>query len=772
MNAPGRARRWVDNTRRKLTPTVAGWQGAALALYLFALLTAIAFFTVFVLQDFAWQKLPAFVVRIGTPILLGFAALATLAIVNRLPLVYRLPLFVFAPMAMLEITTGDDEESAVFAAVILLALSFIGGGIGVLQSAAWRPRQQFAALTVLGLGVLAAAVTFAAVFAPKDAANPLLDSYRADNRTLALPNPGLAGPYAVERLSYGSGNDRHRKAFAEDAGLVSRSVDGSRLIDNWDGITGWLRSSYWGFDASALPLQARVWYPAGTGPFPLVLVVHGNHGMEDFSDPGYAYLGELFASRGIILASVDENFLNSSLSSNVNPWSNRPGLQEENDLRGWLLLEHLRLWRDWNLKPGNPFHRKVDIERVALIGHSRGGEAVGIAAAFNQLERYPDDASVEFDFGFNLRGVIAIAPVYGQYKPRGRFTPISDINYFTIHGDMDGDVQSFEGMAQYSRVTFSDDPFRFRAGLYVLGANHGQFNTTWQNLDTSQFDAWTLDLAGIMDGEAQRDVARVYFSAFLEVVLHDRYEYLPIFRDARYAAEWLPDTFYLNQFSTSRDTTLADFEEDIDPATMSVAGGRIETAHLSKWYEVANELKYDDPDTHGAVYAWNRDYSDDIARLDFVFPPQDASLDGLIAVSLADAGVASLPDSHELPIRETTEKAAAAAPLDWTVELTDAAGVRVALPLSHDAPLYPRVKALPHRADFLDNADPSETLFRHFEFAVADFTAQDTAFNPAALVRLSFIFDRSTSGAIIMDDLTLAIPQTPEEGASDVIADN
>ena len=53
---------------------------------------------------------------------------------------------------------------------------------------------------------------------------------------------------------------------------------------------------------AALPLNARVWHPAGDGPFPLVLVVHGNHRMEDFSDPGYAYLGETLASRGFIVA--------------------------------------------------------------------------------------------------------------------------------------------------------------------------------------------------------------------------------------------------------------------------------------------------------------------------------------------------------------------------------------------------------------------------------------------------------------------------------------
>ena len=50
--------------------------------------------------------------------------------------------------------------------------------------------------------------------------------------------------------------------------------------------------------------------PRGDGPFPLALIVHGNHSMEDYSDPGYAYLGELLASRGIIMASVDENFIN------------------------------------------------------------------------------------------------------------------------------------------------------------------------------------------------------------------------------------------------------------------------------------------------------------------------------------------------------------------------------------------------------------------------------------------------------------------------------
>lgn len=82
-----------------------------------------------------------------------------------------------------------------------------------------------------------------------------------------------------------------------------------------------------------------------------------------------------------------------------------------------MLLKHLQVWKKWNLEEGNPFYGKVDMERIALIGHSRGGEAVGHAALFNRLPYYPDNANEVFDFNFNIRSVIAIAPVTGNTSP-------------------------------------------------------------------------------------------------------------------------------------------------------------------------------------------------------------------------------------------------------------------------------------------------------------------------------------------------------------------
>ena len=748
-----RAAAWFGRIRTTLTPPAHAWLGAAISVYILGTFVITFYFTVYFLQDFALQKLPAYVATVSFGVLVGAAGLLLAAAIMKLPAVFRIAVALIAPAILMSAIPGGPETAIPAGLALILLVSLVGGAVAVYRRDGIRPGAQKRTTAAMLVGVLGLVGAAYAVFSAKAPANPFLDDFALEDRTLDLPNPGLPGDREVLTLTYGSGKDRQRAEFGEGVDVVSRSVDGSKLIDNWDGLSGWLRSSYWGFGVTELPLQARVWYPSGEGPFPLVLVVHGNHSMEDYSDPGYDYLGELFASRGIILASVDENFINSSMSARVDLMAERPGLKEENDARGWLLLEHLAQWRDWNRQPGHRFNGMIDMDRVALIGHSRGGEAVGVAAAFNSLDRYPDDATVDFDFGFNLRGVIAIAPVYGQYQPRERPTPIKDVNYFTIHGDMDGDVQSFEGVAQYSRVGFSGEDFRFRSSLYVVGANHGQFNTTWENLDTSLYRAWALDLEGIMDGEAQRDVARVYFSAFMEVVLNDRDEYLPIFRDARYAARWLPDTFYINQFADSTEEAIIDFEEDIDPTTF--ASGRIETTNLSKWYETGNELKYDELDTHAMVVAWDDRFSEETARVDFLL--DDPRTGGKLIAAISAVDVGTLPDDFEAEDGENDEPGGGDEsdkdePLDWTIEVGYTNGMTESFPLSSDSGLYPLINAVPRRASFLDSTEPTEVLFRRFEFRLAP--QIDTA--PGAMRRISFVFDRSPKGAIIIDDISIS----------------
>ncbi|HVN04604.1 MAG TPA: hypothetical protein VMT86_09320, partial [Bryobacteraceae bacterium] len=308
---------------------------------------------------------------------------------------------------------------------------------------------------------------------------------------LAAANPADPGTYRVRTLFYGPGTDIRRPEYGAAVAIRTSTVDASAFFKDFRGWKRWARKKYWGFDFDKLPLNARVWYPDGPGPFPLVLIVHGNHNMAEFSDPGYAYLGELLASRGFILASIDENFLNSGLFHD--PPKQQP-------VRGWMLLEHLKLWREWNQTPGNPFHGKVDMAHIALMGHSRGGEAAATAAAFNRMQYCPDDANIRFDYGFGIQSVVAIAPAEGQYKPAGRSRWIEDVSYLTLQGSHDADVSSFMGSQQWEHVRYSRPGPWFKAELYAYRANHGQFNTAWGRTDAGLPLSWLLNLKPLMTG--------------------------------------------------------------------------------------------------------------------------------------------------------------------------------------------------------------------------------------------------------------------------------
>jgi len=387
---------------------------------------------------------------------------------------------------------------------------------------------------------------------------------------LDAPSPLEAGPFEVGSLFYGSGTDKNRPEYRDSVAFRTARVDASKLVSL--GGSAKSRNEYWGFKPDSFPLNARVWYPRGEGPFPLVLVAHGNHNMKDFSDPGYEYLGRHLAGRGFIMASLDMNFING-------------GIGGENDGRGWLFLKHIEAFDGFNTDPENPFYGLVDMENIGIIGHSRGGEAVGHAAAFNHLTHYPDDATMTWEFGYPIKAVIAIAPVDGQYRPTSRLAPVENVNYLVFHGTHDGDVSSYSGLRTYKRIRFTDGKPHFKASVYVHRANHGQWNTVWGPHDRGPRSARSLDLRGLLEGEEQRQFALVYVTAFLESSLMGRKDLLPLFRDHRVAAGWLPKTMYITQFEESSFRPLATFEEDIDVTSGSVVGVRIRGDSLAMWKE-------------------------------------------------------------------------------------------------------------------------------------------------------------------------------------------
>jgi dienelactone hydrolase len=590
---------------------------------------------------------------------------------------------------------------------------------------------------------------------------------------LNAPNPAQPGTFAVKRMFYGHGTDKNRAEFRDSVTIKTKTVDMSKFVSA-DAPVAKDRKEYWGFDFKQFPINARVWYPDGAGPFPLVLIVHGNHNMKDYSDPGYGYLGELMASRGYIFASVDMNFING-------------GLRGENDGRGILLLEHLKVWKGFNEEAGNPFQGKVDFNQIALIGHSRGGEAVAHAAAFNRLSRYPDDANVKLDYGFPLKSIIAIAPVDGQYKPSEKFQPVENVNYLVFHGSHDGDVSVFHGLRQYQRVKFTDGQPHFKAAVYVYRANHGQWNSVWNNHDNGPRSGRILDLRGLLAPEEQREFGKLYISAFLDATLKSDKRYLPLFRDHRVAGQWLPKTMYVTRFEDSNFRSVADFENDVDVQSGSAAGIALRGDSLQTWKEglltyrsAARAGGTSDPQNNYAVWlGWNNriagadttrrgppatytvSVSDEAAR--------SLSIDGNTTFAFLLAATDAKPGPRQPPVRDTTKKDPKAktppAPkppkagedtttIQIMLEAEDANGRTARVLLNEYGAIRRPLSVKVLRVEGMDKknfATTYEIVLQSFSVPLRDF--RGAGFDPARLRSIRFVFEPTVAGTVIVDEI-------------------
>ena len=747
-----RVKQFVGYVRQAIKPTEPAWRSATIAIAVFWLLFLVFHSIPLLITDFTFEKLIGFLTVVIALVLGGIAAVLALRFANSLPLRFTLTLLIPAPLIMLSLGVFGTKGTLVLYGAGLVSIIFIAGSIGTLLSEGLRPATQKVNAIVLLTGLVGISISIYMVFIRYEDPNPLLQSYQLADRTLDLPDPSERGSHKVGYTTYGSGEDPHRTEYSTEVGFQSESVDASKLIDNWEKLVGWSRSSYWGFGPDALPVQGRVWYPVDDGPFPLVLIVHGNHTMEDYSDTGYGYLGELLASRGYIVVSVDENFLNSSIGDFINPLE--PRIKEENDARGWLLLEHLKQWRDWNQQEDHLFSGKVDINNISLIGHSRGGEAVAIASYFNDLSYYPDDATLSFGYHFEIKSVIAIAPVDGQYKPRERGTPVRGTSYFSIHGSMDGDVSSFMGLTQFNRVELSNKD-QIAATLYIFGANHGQFNTSWGNADA--LIDWALNKDAIMPEEDQRQIARVYFSALLDMVHRGKHQYLPLFRDAAYGASWLPDTYYVNNIREYNTEWLLNFEEDGDPGTSSHPG-IVQTENLSRWFESWHSLKWEPLETHVVTLAWDKEFSADASYTVTFDEPMEFIKGDALVFSVSQGTGSTMPDGHEANGEESAETDDEEVtsnkdpePLNWTIVIADSDDNELQVQLASVRQLYPQVKEDTLKPQFAYGSPQSEIVLQHFQFPYSSFENAG-AFN-GQLSRVEFRFDDSPKGIIVLDDL-------------------
>jgi dienelactone hydrolase len=544
-----------------------------------------------------------------------------------------------------------------------------------------------------------------------------------------VEDPGARGPFAVGTLTYGSGTSVRRPGYGAAADLLTTSVDGSTIFGGYGGPAGSFFRWYWGFGFDALPLNGLVWYPEDEGPHPLVLVVHGNHAMSTPSEPGYAYLGEHLASHGYVVASIDQNFLNGLVFFD--------GQFAEMPLRAWLLLQHLQQWRRWNATAGNPFTGRVDLDRVALVGHSRGGEAVAWAAHLNDHAMMPvSSVSRPSDFGFGIRAVVGIAPSDAYEGEAGRKPDLADASYLLLAGGHDADTFLLYGQAQYNRTRSDAATARINALAYLHRANHGQFNGVWGDRDRSLYNSLLLNRAPLLTQEAQQRAAKALVTSFLHASLRDEPGYRAPFRNPSTGSGWLPEGLVVTQFRDATSIVLEDFEGDGSSATPHA---RIESLLLR---DGAREQGNRALRLTWEAGRWPT-HAIDVS-------PEDAAAWAAMPRQSLTFALASVPGANP--------------PTDVVIDLVAADGARAQLTLGGDGPLVPSLPAHLTKARWLYGLNGFPGQIRPEEIVLQTFTVPLAAFEPASppfqadgLATVRFAFAGDGAGAVYLDAVALTV---------------
>jgi dienelactone hydrolase len=455
----------------------------------------------------------------------------------------------------------------------------------------------------------------------------------------------------------------------------------------------------------SLPLTATVRYPAqyggidapfAPGAFPLVVIMHGNSGM-DTSYRGYNYLLDHLASWGFVAMSIYAPV----------------GVMIETRARA--ILAHIGIMAQNNANPGL-FQGHIDLSQIGILGHSRGAEAVVRAARINTAEA----------LGWNIRAGISIAPTdYFHYGDPG-------IPLLVIYGANDGDVSG----SWPDRTCFDiyDEAGRPRSFVFVYGGTHDLFNTEWASIESTTELNWDIaptDIPNLISMTDHENVAKGYVTAFFQGHLMGRAEQMEYF-----SAGLKPTLVSGLQVHVSHQVEGArlvdDFEQN-NPA-INTLGGAVTSSALSTFAE--GQLRTLDGHSPHVVAGGNVAWQTSAG----------------IYVTQVPAGSRDLSSYTNLTFRVTQKYESPQNPTgqgrDFHVRLSDGNGKSRAIQVSMftDIP-FPYVRGY----DDLVKSAMKTVRIPLASYAIANAGAQDVDLTD--VTSISFEFDQNSTGEVEIDEI-------------------
>lgn len=540
-----------------------------------------------------------------------------------------------------------------------------------------------------------------------------------------FPDPSLPGPFAV-------GEHDYRLAAPFTVPATTENLSEQSHLDAPVIVTPAT------FPAFPVTLQALVRYPAATAGvdrpvsnafprYPLVILAHGNHrplsapGVRVENFRGLEYLARHLASYGYIAVSVDLNDMNI-------PIRRDPAIVQ----RGLTVLEHIRQWRTVFNVTDPIFTGRVDINQIALIGHSRGGETVVSAHRTN----------IDAAHGHLIRAVISISP-----------TDFLGINlppapYLVIYGSEDGDVSIGWPFRLYDRAA---PP---KAMVFIYAAIHNFFQTEPDWFTPAAIDS--TDARRLLEIPHQ-NLAKGYCLAFLDMNMRSLGGHTHLFKNNGRPSTIAAAVEIHHQVQDTARLVVDDFgpvatlnrAAALPPqlatrAATNTLGLAVNVSALSTPVALANRrtqasLQHRDiapfwHDTVGAMAAW------DAAGATYTTSVGDRNVSAFKVLSFRVAQRFDVPRNPN-PAGATTP----GAPQDFTVRLFDffgrVAGIRVSTITSIPFP-YKRT-------------DPSLTksALKTIRIPLSEFKNVTSNLDLRAIRSVQFLFDVIARGEVALDDI-------------------
>jgi outer membrane protein OmpA-like peptidoglycan-associated protein len=491
--------------------------------------------------------------------------------------------------------------------------------------------------------------------------------------------------------------------------------------------------------AFTMDLRALIRYPAQRAgrrtpvatqqaSYPLVVIAHGNHraalpnGTPVRSFEGFEYLARHLASHGYVAISFDANDIN------------RAGLEAVH--RGEAVLRHIQVMAGRNAS--DPvLAGKIDLTRIALVGHSRGGE--GVVSA--------QDVNVRQSRGHDIRAVLSIAPTDELHLAHST-TP-----YVVIVGSADADVRPQSAAQLYDHAAPE------KSMLYVYGAIHNFFNThpDWVRPGGTEFgerDIARKD-ARVIAASHHLNAAKGYALGFFERILRGQNAHTFLFN--RYGRPGSLATVEIHhQFQDPRRLNVDDFEQDplhiprfgrtADPEnTLGLPIERTGLANYEEWIQSTHG-------THAAFIRWDGPGGECRTLLN---PPSgstpfDASSFRVLAfrVTLNFETFKTPPETIAGWLNRANQ------PQDFFVSLIDRQGASAAVRVGTVTTIpYTYVHHEELATGELGQSTDDNLVFKTIRLPLDLFRHQNAALNLADLQSIVFEFRQTTSGDVAVDTI-------------------